>query len=120
MRINQQSKRTVSWHEREDGMIDFRVRLPKDEAALLIAAIDTARDQFGPAPDKPDPCGDVDCEPTPGVGVYSNPDALLDVARGFLNTAPEDRSGEDRTLLVVHVSAENLAGNVPATTPPHR
>jgi len=37
---------------------------------------------------------------------------------GFLNTAPEDRSGEDRTLLVVHVSAENLAGNVPATTPP--
>jgi Domain of unknown function (DUF222)/HNH endonuclease len=118
MRINQQSKRTVSWHEREDGMIDFRVRLPKDEAALLIAAIDTARDQFGPAPDKPDPCGDVDCEPTPGVGVYSNADALVDVARGFLNTEPEDRSGEDRTLLVVHVSAENLAGNVPATTPP--
>jgi hypothetical protein len=36
------------------------------------------------------------------------------VARGFLSSAPEDRSGEDRTLVVVHVSAENLAKNVPA------
>ncbi len=29
VRIRQQTKRAVSWHEREDGMIDFRVRLPK-------------------------------------------------------------------------------------------
>jgi hypothetical protein len=52
------------------------------------------------------------------VGTYNNADALLDVARGFLNTAPEDRSGEDRTLVVVHVSAENLASvpDVPAGT----
>ena len=52
-------------------------------------------------------------------GTYSNTDALLDVARGFLGTAPEDRSGEDRTLVVVHVSAENLttdASDVPAGT----
>ena len=37
----------MSWHEREDGMIDFQVRLPKDEAVLVIAAINTAKDQFG-------------------------------------------------------------------------
>jgi hypothetical protein len=48
--------------------------------------------------------------------VYNNADALLDVARVFLNAAPEDRSGEDRTLVVVHVSTENMAGNVPAGT----
>jgi hypothetical protein len=48
------------------------------------------------------------------VGGHSNADALLDVARGFLNTAPEDRSGEDGTQVVVHVSADSLAGNVPA------
>ena len=41
---------------------------------------------------------------------------MLDVPRVFLNTAPEDRSGEDRTLVVVDVSAENLGGNVPAGT----
>ncbi len=130
MRINQQTKRKVFWHEGEDGMIDFRARLPKDEAALLIAAIATAKDQFGPPPAKPDPCGDAEQVPASGVGVYSSADALLDVARGFLDTAPQDRSGEDRTLVVVQVSAEQLGdvsgatpaaapadGNVPAGTP---
>ena len=41
-RIPQQNNRVVSWQEREDGMIDFRVRLPKEEAAVLLAAIDAA------------------------------------------------------------------------------
>jgi hypothetical protein len=119
LRIKQQTKRRVLWHEREDGMVDFRARLPKEEAALLLAAMNAAKDQFGPPPPQPDPCGDAGHESTPGAGVYSNADALLDVARGFLNTAPEDRSGEDRTLVVVHVSAENLAKtgpDVPAGT----
>ena len=97
-------------------MIDFRAQLPKDEAALVIAAINTAKDQFGPPPAKPDPTSEA-CEPTPGVAGYSNADGLLDVARVFLNAAPQDRSGEDRTLVVVQVSAENLAGHVPAETP---
>ncbi len=108
-RIPQQNKRVVSWQERQDGMIDFRVRLPKEDAAVLIAAIETAKDQFGPPPPKPDPCGaHAQADPTAGLQVYGKADALLDVARGFLNTAPEDRSGEDRSLVVVHVSADNL------------
>jgi Domain of unknown function (DUF222) len=84
LRIDQQSKRKVSWHELDDGMIDFRVRLPKDEAAWVIAAINAAKDQYGPPPAKPDPCGDAQQKATSGVGVYSNADGLLDVARGFL------------------------------------
>jgi hypothetical protein len=32
MRISQQTKRKLSWHEREDGIVEFRARLPKDEA----------------------------------------------------------------------------------------
>jgi hypothetical protein len=53
----------------------------------------------------------------PGVVRPENmSDALLDVARGFLTTAPQDRSGEDRTMVVVHVSAENLAADVRAGT----
>ena len=120
LRIKQQTKRRMSWHEREDGMVEFRARLPKEEAALLLAAISAAKDHFGPPPPKPDPCGAADQQSAPGVGVYSNADALVDVARGFLNTAPEDRSGEDRAMVVVHVSAENLARavpDVPAGTP---
>ena len=46
-------------------------------------------------------------------GSTASADALLDVARVFLNTAPQDRSGEDRSLVVVHVSAENLADAFP-------
>jgi hypothetical protein len=42
---------------------------------------------------------------------------LLDVARVFLNTAPEDRSGEDRSLVVVQVSAENLARKLACDNP---
>jgi hypothetical protein len=112
MRIGQQAKRNLSWHEREDGMIDFRARLPKEEAALLLAAIAAAKDQFGPPPAKPDPCGDGG-EGSRDAARYSNADALVDVARVFLNTAQEDRSGEDRTLVVVQLSAENLAKSVP-------
>jgi hypothetical protein len=96
-------------------MIDIRGRLPKDEAALLLAAIAAAKDQFGPPPAKPDPCGE-ESDVMSDAARYGNADALVDVARVFLNTAPEDRSGEDRTLVVVQVSAENLARNVPAGT----
>jgi hypothetical protein len=42
---------------------------------------------------------------------YNNADALLDVARVFLDAAPEDRSGEDRTMVVVHVAADSLSRN---------
>jgi hypothetical protein len=56
-RIGQQTKRRLSWQEREDGTIEFRARLPKDDAAQLIAAVEAAREQFGPPPAKPDPCG---------------------------------------------------------------
>jgi hypothetical protein len=92
---------------------------PKDEAALLLAAIAAAKDQFGQLSAKPDPCAESDVQPADAVS-YSNADALVDVARVFLETAPEDRSGEDRSLVVVQVSAENLARNVPAGTPEAR
>lgn len=44
-------------------------------------------------------------------------DAFLDLARTFLGAEPDDRSGEDRHLVIVQVSAESLSQNVPAGTP---
>lgn len=105
-RVRQQLKRQASWRIREDGMVEVRACLPPDEGALLVAALTAAKDQFG----------------APPVSDYSSADALLDVARGFLDTAPEDRSGEDRRLVVLHVSTDSLvggdsdSGNVPAGT----
>ena len=53
-RIGQQNQRRVSWREREDGMVELRARLPKEDAAVLLAAIEGAKDQFGPPPPKPE------------------------------------------------------------------
>ena len=112
-RIDQERRRAMSWVEREDGMVDLRIRLPKEEAAVMLAAVSAAKDQFGgpPQPDRsgPDQAGSnrereqVDASPR-----YGNADAILDVARSFLAAAPRDRSGEDRTLVVLHVAAEQL------------
>ena len=59
LRLKQQTKRRMWWHERDDGMIDFRARLPKEDAAVLLAALEAAKDQFGPPPPKPDPCSET-------------------------------------------------------------
>lgn len=131
-RIHQQRRRGLTWTEREPGTIDLRLRLPKDEATVLLAAISAARAQFGSPPSRPstsssEPGTDTDTE-TDTAPAYTSADAILDVARGFLRSAPEDRSGEDRTLVVVQVQADQLVtpeaagtgtttGDVPAGTP---
>jgi hypothetical protein len=120
IRIRQQPARALTWTEREDEMVDLRVKLPKEEAAILIAALTAAKDQFGTPPPAPEPGRRQVEAVTPSYG-YA--DAVLDVARSFLAAAPEDRSGEDRTVVVVHVAAEQLiggsaAGAAPAETVP--
>jgi hypothetical protein len=126
-RIPQQAKRAMTWHTRDDGSVEVRAVLPPDEGAVVVAALTAAKDQFGAPPEKPGP-GEVATAAT-----YTHVDALLDVSRTFLDTALEDRSGEDRRLVVVHVSADQLGGldrqdvpaqdvgakNVPAGTSTH-
>lgn len=115
-RLQQTTKRGLTWHTRDDGMVEVRAVLPPEEGAVVVAALTAAQDQFGAPPDAPE-AGQVAATPT-----YSHADALLDVARSFVQAAPEDQSGEDRRLVVVHVSADQLSGpgsgsgNVPAGT----
>ena len=54
-RIEQERKRSLTWTERDHEVVDFRVRLPKEEAALVIAALTAAKDQFGTPPPTPTP-----------------------------------------------------------------
>ena len=106
-RIGQQARRQVTIAERDDGLVEIRARLPKEEAAIVAAALAAARDQFGSPPPSPGAADrQAEAVATPG---YGQADALVDVARGFLATAPEDRSGEDRPLVVVHIDADLLA-----------
>ena len=129
-RIKQERLRGLSWTERESGIVDVRVRLPKEEAAVLIAALNAAKDQYATEDEQVTPStasasASGDAKQADTTPAYTLADAMLDVARLYLNTAPEDRSGEDRRLVVVHVNAELLGGespseeaeNVPAGTP---
>ena len=118
-RLQQEAKRGLTWHTRDDGMVEVRAVLPPEEGAVIVAASTAAQDQFGAPPDKTE-TGEAAVAPA-----YGQADALLDVARTFLHTAPQDRSGEDRSgedrhLVVVHVAAEQLSptgsGDVPAGT----
>jgi hypothetical protein len=108
-RIGQQTKRRLSWQERDDGTIEYRARLPKDDSAQLFATVEAAKEQFGPLPAKPDPCTsnrNLVCAATATPTRWWMWPAVSSTA--------QDRSGEDRTLVVVHVSAENLAEDVTA------
>ena len=71
----------MGWYERDDGMVESRARLPKDEAALVIAAIDTAKDQF--TIKLPQPTADLDQKPR------SEPEAAAQTDNTFaLQTTP--------------------------------
>ncbi|WP_376766838.1 HNH endonuclease signature motif containing protein [Microlunatus parietis] len=101
-----------------DGMTAVSGRLPAEEAAIVSAALIRARDLNAPPPS--DPAGD-------GAGTprYRDVDGFLDICRHYLETAgADDESGEDRSIVVVEVAAEQLIepasepGDVPAGTPP--
>ena len=108
-RLRRIPKRQITVAERDDGMVEIKARLSKEEAAVIVAAMESARDQFGPRPLQPSENAEAAATPT-----YSRADALVDVARAFLNTAPAYRSGEDRHLVVVHVDADLLTDPAPA------
>ncbi|MGO1975283.1 MAG: HNH endonuclease, partial [Propionibacteriaceae bacterium] len=124
-RIGQEELRGFRWSERDSGVVDVRIRLPKEEAAVVLAAVQAAKDQHG-TPPPPADSGEqttdtegaaedsdrVDATPT-----YALVDAVLDLARDYLAMAPADRSGEDRTMVVVQVAADHLAASPTPATP---
>ena len=117
-RITQERDRGLTWTTRENGTVDVRLRLPTEDAALLLAALNAAKDQYGTPPEPAAGSRDTKTDDTDTTPAYTSADAILDLARTFLTTAPEDRSGEDRTLVVVQVHADQLTstGNAPAGT----
>lgn len=140
-RLGQDAVRQARWQTRDDGMVEIRAVLPAEMGAELITALDLALDRDGHDPTQGDPphrpepavASDgpkgpdgVDVDTAYAAQVTTTPtleqrkaDALVSLARTFLDTEPNDRSGEDRHLVVVQVSAEALTENAPAGTPQH-
>jgi hypothetical protein len=105
----------------DDGGLVIRGRLPAEEGALLMAALDAGRDQLrseasgeggaeaglgvAAAHDSAASIWDQPRAPTP-----SNPDALLLMADTLLASGPAQRNGGDRYQVMVHVDIDALSG----------
>jgi hypothetical protein len=89
-------RRYLRWSWDEDGSLLLQGRIPADEGALLIAAIEEVETR------------EVGREP---VGAR-RADALMSVVRSAQAAPDAERTGGDRCELVVHVDVETLAGDL--------
>jgi hypothetical protein len=94
------SARWVDWRHDEDGALVLTARLPAEEGAVLLAALEAARDASAEAP------GGAGEAPQWGE---RNADALVATAEASLRSGSAAHSG-DRYQVVVHVDADVLAG----------
>ncbi|WP_152365414.1 DUF222 domain-containing protein [Microlunatus speluncae] len=135
-RIAQHDRRRFRLINRDDTMTGLTGELPADEAAIVAAALRRARDLNSTPP----PRNDTDTDTADATPRYVNADALRDICQHYLNTATtDDESGEDRSLVIIQIAAEQLLdpnpaphegpatpdspsndANVPAGTPPVR
>lgn len=122
-RMPQETARSASWRVREDGMVEIHAVLPAETGAEVVTALDLAVRRDGTVPDGDH--GDAHDQDRAFGGApeieQRKADALLELARTYLDTEPADRSGEDRHLVIVHVTPDALLGpaaHVPAGTSP--
>jgi hypothetical protein len=109
------AQRSVSWSWEDDGTLVLRGRLPGEQGALLVAALEATRDTLGPPPPELAAPGPADCPPTISA---RNADALLALAE--ISLAGHGRGANaDRYMVVVHVDADALA-SPPADADPAR
>lgn len=134
-RLGQDSIRQASWGVREDGMVEIRAVLPPEAGAELVTALDLALEQDGhdaPVDGTTEEASSASAAESSAEAARATAaatatttatleqrraDALVELARGYLGSAPADRSGQDHHLVVVQVSAEALIRDVPAGTP---
>jgi len=116
------SRQRVTWVTQDDGNIHFTAVLPPEEGAALIAAVQAATD------------ANTDPEPTVGQEIPDDQiselerdqrrqrtrvEALTEIATHYLDSLPEDRSGEDRTTVVIEINAAALAATERDQTETH-
>jgi hypothetical protein len=118
-----QGERYVVCEYDEDGSLLLRARLPADEGALVVSALDAARDSLragSEAEAEPSSKGrgvsaetETPSEPPAPLGEHappSNASALVLMAETLLSSGAAERSGGDSYQVVVHVDADALVG----------
>lgn len=132
----QEKERRASWRWDDDGMLVVSARLPPDEGALLIAALEQSRKDTERTAEGG---GDWSDDAVPGTAspvsdedrrraalTRSDPcdvaraDMLVTLAERALAAGTVDSSGDDRHLVVVHADLDQLAerqGQLPDSPP---
>jgi hypothetical protein len=107
----QQAERAFSWSYDEEGCAVFRGRLPAEQGAVAIRALEAALDQLGPPPaEAAEGLAWPEAEQTTSADAR-RADAFIAVATSAL---AEKASSADVYQVVVHVDADSLqaiAGN---------
>lgn len=101
----------VSWIAQDDGTIRLSAVLPAEEGAAVITAIQAATEantepEPRPGDEQPDDAGPRDWEQKLN---RTRVEALAEICNHYLASRPDDRSGEDRTMVVVEISTDVLA-----------
>ena len=95
--------RYLRYEWNDDGSLQGHFRIPPEMAAILLAAVKTARQQVPADPDQDTP------ENCPAEHkrefATTNCDALVMMAESFLANGPAARSGSDRYQIVVNTDA---------------
>jgi len=121
----QHDNRSLTWMYDDDGSFVFKCRMPPEQGALILKALELAVDRAGNsigavararpvgASHARDPISDVTAE-TSDHSQTREPfharraDALAEIAETYLNSEPGTASTADRYQVVVHVTAETL------------
>jgi Domain of unknown function (DUF222)/HNH endonuclease len=105
----QHDSRHLSWFFDADGCLVVKGRLPPEQGALIVKALEMAMDaDFAEQPEAKDVSAESSREP---IGAR-RADALARVAEGYMNAEPVPNSTADRYQVVVHVSAKSSAAHI--------
>ncbi|MCP4332024.1 MAG: DUF222 domain-containing protein [Gammaproteobacteria bacterium] len=110
----QQAARELNYYHDEDDSLVIHARLPAEEGAVVLQALNAAIDASKTE--------ENEAEPEDVIAVTSKPsnrfaqrraDALTTLAETTLRHGPEPLSAAERYQVVVHVAAETLAADEP-------
>jgi hypothetical protein len=121
------AERYLTWEWDEDGSLLLRGRLPAEDGALLVKALEASRDELRVSAETLDEeranvpietTADVSAEtfrsPINAPQAPSNADAIVSIAESSLAAGSAQRPGGERYQVVVHVDSAALAGDDPA------
>ena len=111
--LEQQRRRRARWFYDDDGMLILTARLPADEGAVVVAALEQARQSVflatrstGSEEPPQAPPEDLEREHPEGLAAVHAADALVAMAQNALAAGPVDSSGDDQQLLVLHADID--------------